>query len=110
MRVDSKAELIKSTNEERERLEAKIAGLSPAELVFAGTMGKWSVKDILQHLVDWEQRWISWYEAGRNGEPVVTPKTGYNWRQMGQLNEVYRQKHQDRPLSAVLSDFHNSYT
>jgi hypothetical protein len=60
--------------------------------------------------VDWEQRWISWYDAGRKGEPVVTPETGYNWRQMGQLNELYRQKHQDRPLSAVLSDFHNSYT
>ena len=72
-------------------------------------MGVWSVKDILQHLVDWEQRWISWYEAGKRGEPVVTPEEGYNWRQMGELNELYRLKHQDRPLAAVLADFHTSY-
>jgi hypothetical protein len=109
MRLYSKAELIRSTCFEREKLEVKIAGLTPAEMEFAGTMGKWSVKDILQHLVDWEQRWIRWYEAGKHGEPVVTPEEGYNWRQMGQLNEIYRQKYQDRALSAVLSDFHNSY-
>ncbi|MGE5123701.1 MAG: DinB family protein, partial [Acidobacteriaceae bacterium] len=76
----SKAELLKSTCLEREKLESKIAGLSPDELVFPGTMGEWSVKDILQHLVDWEQRWLSWYEAGKRGESVLTPEPGYNWR------------------------------
>jgi hypothetical protein len=109
MRLYSKAELINSTHSEREKLEAKIAGFTPDEMLYAGTMGVWSVKDILQHLVDWEQRWIGWYEAGRRGEPVVTPEEGYNWRQMGILNELYRQKHQDRLLEAVLADFHTSY-
>ena len=109
MRLYSKTELINSTLAEREKLEAKIAGFAPEEMLFAGTMGVWSVKDILQHLVDWEQRWIGWYEAGKRGEPVVTPEEGYNWRQMGKLNELYRLKHQDRPLAAVLADFHTSY-
>ena len=90
-------------------LEKKIAGLTSEELVYPGSMGEWSVKDILQHLVDWEQRWISWYEAGKKGENVVTPEVGYNWRQMGQLNESYRQKYKDRPLYEVLADFHTSY-
>jgi hypothetical protein len=87
----------------------KIAGLTPAELIFPGTMGEWSVKDILQHLVDWEQRWISWYEAGKRGESVMTPEPGYNWRQMGLLNETYRQKHKDLPLNGVLTEFRLSY-
>ena len=78
MRPKSKAELLKSTYAERDELERKIARLTPAELVFPGTMGEWSVKDILQHLVDWEQRWISWYEAGKRGEAVHTPELGYN--------------------------------
>jgi hypothetical protein len=65
MRVGSKAELIEFTLNERQKLEAKVAGLTPAELSFPGSMGEWSVKDILQHLVDWEQRWIRWYEAGK---------------------------------------------
>jgi hypothetical protein len=105
----TKSGLLESTYAERGKLEAKIAGLNPAELEFPGTMGKWSVKDILQHLVDWEQRWIGWYAAGKRGESVHTPEPGYNWRQMGELNEVYRQKHANRPLEDVLVDFHASY-
>ena len=105
----SKAELLTATYTEREKLENKIAGLTPAELVYPGAMGKWSVKDILQHLVDWEERWMGWYKAGRRGEPVVTPEPGYNWRQLNLLNEKYRLKHKDRQLETVLADFHASY-
>ncbi len=105
----SKAGLLASIDHERAVLEQKVGGLSPAELLFPGSMGEWSVKDILQHLVDWEQRWMGWYAAGKRGEPVVTPEPGYNWRQMGQLNEKYRLKHLARPLEQVLADFHASY-
>lgn len=109
MYLNSKAELLESTFTERSKLERKIDGLTPTELEYPGTMGEWSVKDIMQHLVDWEQRWISWYEAGKRGEAVVTPEPGYNWRQMGQLNEKYRLMHKDRPLYEVMSDFQASY-
>ena len=105
----SKAELLESTVAQRGKLEKKIAGMTPTELVYPGSMGEWSVKDILQHLVDWEQRWIGWYEAGKRGEVVHTPEPGYNWRQMGLLNEKYRQRYKDRPLEEVLEDFHTSY-
>jgi hypothetical protein len=109
MRLTSKAELLELTQTERSALEAKISGLLPSELNYPGSMGEWSVKDILQHLVDWEQRWISWYQAGKRGEPVVTPEEGYNWRQMGVLNEKYRMKWKDRPLDEVLEAFHGSF-
>jgi hypothetical protein len=109
MHPHSKAELIDLTHFERMKLEQKIHGLTEVEMVYPGSMGEWSVKDILQHLVDWEQRWISWYEAGKRGERVVTPESGYNWRQMGELNEKYRQKFKNRPLEDVMSDFHTSY-
>lgn len=109
MRPNNKAELLEFTLTERKKLEDKISGLTPDELIFPGTMGNWSVKDILQHLVDWEQRWIGWYEAGKRGEDVQTPAPGYNWRQLGSLNEATRQKHLNRPLDEVLADFHASY-
>jgi len=109
MRPKNKAELLEYTYSQRNKLEKKVASLSPAELIFPGSMGEWSVKDILQHLVDWEQRWIGWYEAGKKGETVYTPEPGYNWRQMGLLNEKYRLKYKDRPLDEVLEDFHASY-
>ncbi len=106
----TKSSLLEAIRAERGVLEAKIAGITPAECVYPGTMGDWSVKDILQHLVDWEQRWIGWYEAGKRGESVHTPAPGYTWRQMGELNELHRQKHIDRLLEDVLEDFQSSYT
>jgi hypothetical protein len=109
MHLKSKAGLLASNRDERVKLEMKISGLTQAELVYPGTMGEWSVKDILQHLVDWEQRWISWYKAGLRGESVVTPEPGYNWRQMGVLNERYRQMYKNRPLDEVLTAFSLSY-
>jgi len=109
MRITSKAELIGLTQTERQKLEEKISGLTPEEMIYPGSMGVWSVKDILQHLVDWEQRWMGWYEGGKRGEEIHTPENGYNWRQMGELNEAYRQKNKDRRLQDVLADFHSSY-
>ncbi len=109
MNIPSKSKLLELTCLERENLEQKIKGLTSDELVYPGTMGDWSVKDILQHLVDWEQRWIRWYKAGKQGEAVHTPEPGYNWRQMGILNERYRQKFKDRPLDDVMLDFYASY-
>jgi hypothetical protein len=47
MRPISKADLLESTCAERRKLERKIDGLTPEELTVPGTMGEWSVKDIL---------------------------------------------------------------
>ena len=105
----TKIGLLESIYSQRAILEHKINGLTSDELVFPGSMGVWSVKDILQHLVDWEQRWIGWYEDGKCGKPVATPEPGYNWRQMGELNEKYRLLYLNRPLEEVLQSFHASY-
>jgi hypothetical protein len=105
----TKAGLLESIYTERAILEQKINSLTSAEMVFPGSMGEWSVKDILQHLVDWEQRWIGWYKAGKLGKPVETPEPGYNWRQMGELNAKYRLLYLQRPLEEVLEKFHASY-
>jgi hypothetical protein len=109
MRLTSKSQLLELTRAERATLEAKIKNMTREELIFPGTMGGWSVKDILQHLVDWEQRWMHWYAAGMCGEQVHTPEPGYNWRQLNLLNERYRQLNLNRPLEDVLQDFSNSY-
>jgi hypothetical protein len=109
MRPKSKSELLELTYSDHEKLVQKICDMTPSELVFPGSMGEWSVKDILQHLVDWEQRWIGWYKSGKRGETVITPEPGYNWRQMGLLNEYYRLMRKNRPLDAVMADFSASF-
>jgi hypothetical protein len=56
----------------------------------AGACEKWSVKDILSHLTDWEQRCLHWYRAGLRGETPKTPDEKFNWRQLSALNqEIY---------------------
>ena len=34
------------------------------------TRGGWSVKDVLAHLVEWQNLCLGWYSAGIRGEPV----------------------------------------
>lgn len=108
-RYATKTALLEAILEERCLLERKMEGLSAAEMVWPGSMDRWSVKDILAHLVDWEQRFIGWYEAGRRGEAVHTPAPGMTWRDLPRLNQEGYERHRERPLEDVLADFHASF-
>jgi hypothetical protein len=108
-RYATKTTLLEAILEQRRLLEEKLAGLSAAEMVWPGAMDNWSVKDILAHVVDWEQRFIGWYEAARRGEAVHTPAPGMTWRDLPRLNQEGYERHRDRPLDDVLADFHASF-
>ena len=68
-----------------------------------------SVKDILAHLVDWEQRFINWYHAGIDGKTPETPARGYTWRELPRLNQSGYENHKDDPLEDVLQQSQTSY-
>jgi hypothetical protein len=53
----------------------------------AGVVGDWSVKDIVARLVDWEQRFIGWYDAGLRGEVPEVPAPGIVWDELDILNK-----------------------
>ena len=72
-------------------------------------MDDWSVKDILAHLTDWEQRFISWYRAGLRGEIPETPAPGMTWRDLPKLNQAVYERHKDETLEEVLDQFEKSY-
>jgi hypothetical protein len=109
MKILTKTQLMEAIELERGKLEKKIAGLSDAEILFPGCMDHWSVKDIMAHLVDWEQRCINWYETGKRGEKPVTPEPGYKWGQLPALNEKYYLLHKDQPLAEVRAQFQASF-
>lgn len=94
---------------ERRRLENKLAELTADQMVEAGVVGEWSVKDVLAHLVDWEQRFKGWYEAGLRGEVPETPAPGLSWRDLDVLNQQIYEKHRARDLDAVMAEFDRSY-
>lgn len=108
-RAKTKMELMDSIHLTRRQLEKKFSRLTPHQMVWPGSMGDWSVKDILAHLVDWEQRFIGWYKAGLKEDVVETPAPGMTWRELPRLNQVGYEKHKDEPLRLVLKQFEGSH-
>ena len=106
----TKEKIIERIHTERRRLEKNLALLSDDDLLESSVMGGWSVKDIMAHLFDWEQRFLGWYEAGRRGEVPETPAPGLKWSQLRILNQQVFEKHRDRTLADVRSEFQFSFT
>ena len=99
----TKEELINEIHLARQKMEKKYGGLTPSQIVWPGSMDDWSVKDILAHLVDWEQRFIGWYKAGLQGEIPETPAPGMSWRDLPALNQEGYLAHKDDSLESVLA-------
>ena len=108
-RAKTKQELLDSIQKERSLLENKYAGLTKNQMIWPGAMEDWSAKDILAHLVDWEQRLVAWYQAGLRGETPEPPAPGMTWRELPRLNEIGYQKHKDETLDHVMEQYHQSY-
>ena len=105
----SKTALLEVIEIERSQLNKALSGLTDAQMEMPGACDKWSVKDILSHLVDWEQRCLSWYRAGLSGEVPRTPDVKYNWRQLAALNQEIYLKHKDMPLGEVRERYEVSF-
>lgn len=105
----NKEGLLDAIQDARACLEKKFSKLTPDQMVWPGSMDNWSVKDILAHLVDWEQRLIGWYQAGLRGEVPETPAPGISWRDLPTLNQRGYEKHQDEALDLVMENFQRSY-
>lgn len=108
-KATTKAELLESIHSSRQQLDSKFAKLTPEEMVWPGSMGNWSVKDILAHLVDWEQRFIGWYQTGVRGEVPETPAPGMHWGELPNLNQLGYERHQGETLDEVLIQYESSY-
>jgi len=108
-RPTTKQEIVEAIELERSKLNETIAKLSDKQMEMPGACEKWSVKDILSHLTDWEQRCLSWYQAGLRGEVPKTPDEKYNWRQLPALNQEIYEKYKDRSLDEVRQAFEVSF-
>jgi hypothetical protein len=97
-----KAEVLQEIGLERSRLDALLEQLTPRQMTQRGaTLAGWSVKDILAHLVAWQQMNLEWYAAGVRGETPDIPGRG----EIRKLNDRIYRKHRRRSLKAVLADY-----
>jgi hypothetical protein len=102
----SKVRLLEEIQRERTALNETLTLLSKRQMTEPGvTHGGWSVKDILSHLIEWQQMNLDWYAAGVRGERPAMPANGYTWRELPRLNETIYRKHHRRSLQSVLRDY-----
>lgn len=108
-RPTNKPDLLAAIDKERGALEAFLETLTPEQLTEPEIVGPWSPKDVLAHLIEWEQRCLGWYRVGLRGETPELPAPGFKWNQTPELNQQIYEKHRDRPLDEVLEQFHISH-
>lgn len=108
-RPTTKAGLLEAIETERSALEQLLAELSPEQMIEPEIVGNWSVKDVLAHLLEWEEMVLMWHAAGLEGNVPVTPSEEFNWGQLPQLNQQIFEKHHNRSLAIIQKDFQSSY-
>lgn len=102
--------LIDEAITEKRKFDLLLTQLSAEELNEAGvTPGGWSVKDILGHLIGWQQLILSYYHAEERGETPSVPGYGLTWRQTPELNKIIYQQYRDKSLSEVCDLFEKSH-
>jgi len=103
----SKTKLLEEVRAQRRLLEAALAQVPEAKMAEPGVQGHWSVKDILAHVVFWEQHLCDWLRANRGEVPAPEPvETDAD---VDRLNAENYARHRDRPLADVVAEFRRSF-
>jgi hypothetical protein len=104
----TKSMLYEEIYAERYALENTLASLDKSEMTNPTLEGGWSVKDVLAHIVDWEQRMIQWINESLDGEGPDLPS---DWSDeiLNNLNREIFERNKDREYQDVLDEFQLSY-
>lgn len=105
----TREELLRAIMDERDKLEALLADIPRDVMLEKKVLGEWTTKDVLSHLVAWEQMVILWVKSGYEGRNVPVPAEGYKWSDLPGLNEKIYREHKDEPLADVLDKFQQSF-
>ena len=108
-RPQTKKQLLDAMEAERKALEQLLVELSPAQMTQPGIVGEWSVKDVLAHLLEWQDMVLSWHSIASKGKVPTVPAEGLSWAQLPQLNQQIYEKHCNRPLADIQKEFKSSY-
>ena len=93
----TKQELLAIIDTEYRTLLDQVQRFSPTEQQAPGVNGEWAIKDLLTHLMAWEELFLGWYHTGARGEIPVTPAPGHTWgsKSLGELNQRLFLQHKD---------------
>lgn len=110
-RPQTKNDLLIAANEQYNKLWAIIDGMTPDEqnaaFCFSVTEkdkeAHWrrdkNLRDVLVHLYEWHQLLLNWVSANQNGGEVVSfLPAPFNWKNYGEMNVGFWEKHQGTSL------------
>ena len=107
-RPTSKADLIAAAGSGYEKLQELIASMTEKELQMPFVFGEekkeahWkrdkNLRDVLIHLYEWHQLLLDWVTSNLRGEDKPFIPKPYNWKNYGQLNQFFWEKHQNTSL------------
>ncbi len=105
----TKDQLLKEIYDERAKLEALLAAIPPEIFASRKVQGEWTAKDVVSHLIAWEQMVILWVNSGYEGKTIPIPAEGFKWSDLPALNDKIFKEHKDEPAEDVLMKFQQSY-
>jgi hypothetical protein len=105
----TKEQMLDEIDKERKALEEFLSTLTPDEKIQPYVLGPWSVKDVMAHLLEWEQMFLGWHKAGLRGKLPEKPAPGFKWNQLAELNQQIYEKYCDQSLPDVQRRFRASY-
>lgn len=120
-RATTKADLITAANDHFEKMWAFINKMSEEEqnasftkeIALAGKEAHWSrdknLRDVLVHLYEWHQLLINWINANTNGDRKPFLPEAYNWKTYPLMNIVFKEKHQNTPLTEAMVNLKESH-
>lgn len=98
-----KEDVVRALETKREDLMDSLGGLTPEQMEISNAIGKWSIKDILSHLLMWESQTVQLlYQAQQGMKPTTLHFKQFN---CDDQNEIWYQQTKDRPLERVWEDF-----
>lgn len=105
----TREEILKETYLEREKLEALLQTIPADVFESKKVTGEWTAKDVISHLIAWEQMVILWVKSGYEGKTIPVPAEGFKWSELPALNDKIYREHKDDPADEVLARFGQSY-
>lgn len=110
----TREEAVQQVEAEHAEWRALLAEIGTEHMLEPGPMGEWSFKDMVEHLLYWQKRWLARIAAGPDGADPEKPWPAElaavsEIDEWSGINAWIRTEQGDRPLEVVLADMDRQY-
>lgn len=103
MKYRSKQALTDDMVQQYATLGALLESVPVASYHEPGVWGdEWNVHDLVAHLFEWQQLFLTWYDAGAHGLTPAMPAPGYRWGETPRLNRAIRERYRHHDPQELL--------